>query len=94
MILRRFRLRLRQLHVSEVNSDSRHGELTLEASLAFRRLASVIPQDVPAIIESRVPKPDIDREVRLVRDLFDSGTSNATLTMGTSIPNPVGTTAT
>ena len=70
------------------------GELTLEASLAFRRLASVIPDDVPAIIESRVPKPDIDREVRLVRDLFDGGTSDTSSTMGTSIPHAVGTPAT
>lgn len=90
LILRRFRGRLRQLHVSEVNSDSRHGELTLEASLAFRRLASVIPNDVPAIIESRVPKPDIDREVRLVREMFDGGTSERISTGGTSALHPVG----
>ncbi len=94
LILRRFRKRLRQLHVSEVDSDSRHGELTLEASLAFRRLALLIPNDIPAIIESRVPQPDIDREIRLVRGLFDAGTGGGALPAGTSVPHPVGVTGT
>lgn len=72
LILRRFRSRLKQLHISEVNSDSRHGEITLEAFIAFRKVAELIPEDVPVIVESRVPKPDIDREVRLVREILDS----------------------
>jgi hypothetical protein len=72
LILRRFRSRLKQLHISEVNSDSRHGEITLEAFMAFRKVAELIPEDVPVIVESRVPKPDIDREVRLVREILDS----------------------
>ncbi len=74
LILRQFRSRLKQLHISEVNSDSRHGEITLEAFMAFRKVAELIPEDVPVIVESRVPKPDIDREVRLVREILDSPT--------------------
>lgn len=71
LILHRLSPRLRQLHVSEVSSDSRHGELTLEACIAFRKVAKVLPRDVPVIIESRVPNPDVDREIRLVREIFD-----------------------
>lgn len=70
LILRCFANRLRQLHVSEVSSDSRHGELSLEACIAFKRVADAIPGDVPAVIESRVPRPDIDREIKIVRQIL------------------------
>jgi len=70
LILHRFTNRLRQLHVSEVSSDSRHAELTLEACIAFKRVADAIPDDVPALIESRVPRPDIDREVKIVQRIL------------------------
>ena len=75
LILRRLRSRLKQLHISEVNADSRHGELTLEACMAFKKIAEVIPNDVPAILESRVPSPDIDREIKLARLILDVPTS-------------------
>lgn len=75
LILRRFRSKLKQLHISEVNSDSRHGELTLEACMAFRKIAEMIPNDIPAILESRVPSPDINREIKLVRLILDAPSS-------------------
>jgi hypothetical protein len=77
LILRRFRTRLKQLHISEVNSDSRHAELTLEACMAFKKVSELIPEDVPVILESRVPKPDIDREIRLVRQILDVPTNRS-----------------
>jgi hypothetical protein len=63
-ILTRFGSKLRQLHVSEVNTQSRHDALTLEATMAFQRVASFIPPDVPVILESRVPEAKIEAEVR------------------------------
>jgi hypothetical protein len=62
-ILLQFPGRLRQLHVSEVNAQSKHDPLSLEAVMAFRRVASLIPQDVPIILESRVAEPDIQKEM-------------------------------
>jgi hypothetical protein len=62
-ILLLFGERLRQLHVSEVNAQSKHDPLSLEAVMAFRRVASLIPHDVPIILESRVAEPDIQKEM-------------------------------
>lgn len=71
LILHDLSSHMRQLHISEVSSDSRHAELTLEACIAFRKVAEVLPRDIPVIIESRVPRPDIDREIMLVREILD-----------------------
>ncbi|HKV93010.1 MAG TPA: hypothetical protein VJW20_10715 [Candidatus Angelobacter sp.] len=62
-IVLQFRDKLRQLHVSEVNAQSKHDPLSLEAVMAFRRVAKLIAHDVPIILESRVDEPDIQREM-------------------------------
>lgn len=51
-ILRHYANRLAQVHVSDVNSSSRHERLNLAASLAFRKIASSIPASIPLILES------------------------------------------
>jgi len=71
LILRHFKNRLRQIHISDVNSDSRHAELTIEAMLAFKRLAPAIPPTIPVIIESRVSESQIESEIQLVREILD-----------------------
>jgi len=63
-ILLRFKDRLKQLHVSEVNSQSTHDPLTLEALLAFQRVSRLIPADVPIILESRVGESQIETEIK------------------------------
>ncbi len=63
-ILLRFKDRLKQLHVSEVNSQSKHDPLTLEALLAFQRVSRLIPTDVPIILESRVGESQIETEIK------------------------------
>jgi len=63
-ILTRFGNKLKQLHVSEVNTQSRHDALTLESIMAFQRVASFMPADVPIILESRVPEAQIETEVK------------------------------
>jgi hypothetical protein len=65
-ILRWFSDRLRQLHVSEVNAQSRHDPLTLEAVMAYKRIARLLPGDIPVIIESRVPEEGIQLEIDAV----------------------------
>ena len=62
-ILRTFRGRLRQLHVSEVNTASRHDPLSFAAILAFAEVASLIPERVPIILESRVSPDQMELEM-------------------------------
>jgi hypothetical protein len=69
-ILSRFCTRLRQVHVSEVNTRSKHDALSYASMLAFRPLADMIPIDVPLIIESVIEESRIDAEVRRVREAF------------------------
>lgn len=71
-ILMAFSDRLVQVHVSEVDSQSRHAVVTYAAELAFREIAHLIPPDVPLILESRVSSEGIERELRKVADLFPS----------------------
>jgi hypothetical protein len=80
MILEEFTGKLKELHVSEVNSESKHDPISLEAQRSFDIIARLIPENVPAILESRVATPGeslgdevrrrIEHEVRLVESLF------------------------
>jgi hypothetical protein len=63
LILDQFRDRLRQLHVSEVNAQSKHDALTLEAIIAFQKVSHLIRSDVPVILESRVNAWEIEEEL-------------------------------
>jgi hypothetical protein len=65
-ILRSFRGRIQQLHVSEVNTQSKHDALSLESILAFQKVSHLIPADCPAILESRVEESQIQEEIQNV----------------------------
>jgi hypothetical protein len=54
LLVEEFRGRLRQLHVSEVNSESKHDPISLESASAFSVVAHLIQRNVPAILESRL----------------------------------------
>lgn len=60
--------RLRQFHVSEVNSFSRHERLSWLSYFSFQRVAGPIPPKVPVILESVVNENEIDAEVRFALD--------------------------
>lgn len=62
-ILKTFQHKIRQIHVSEVNTASQHDPISFAARIAFREVASLIPSRVPVIIESRVTQPEINREI-------------------------------
>ena len=64
--------RLRQLHVSEVNTQSRHNALSCESILAFHKVAHLIPQDVPVILESRVEEAEINEEIQIALNALSS----------------------
>lgn len=77
-ILQACHKRLKQLHVSEVNTQSKHDPLSLESMLAFQRVASLVPHDVPIIMESRVDENHIGEELERA---LESLTPNAILAM-------------
>ncbi|HEY6255231.1 MAG TPA: hypothetical protein VIY51_05500, partial [Xanthobacteraceae bacterium] len=49
LILRGFAPKLRQVHISEVNSRSKHDALSYSSIVAFREVAQLIPEHVPVI---------------------------------------------
>lgn len=67
LILTALRNKLVQLHVSDVNSESRHERISYGAMLAFRQVASLIPKEVPVIIESRVDPENLLAEADLAQ---------------------------
>jgi hypothetical protein len=68
LMLTAFRERLVQVHLSEVNSDSQHETMSYGAKLAFQQVASLIPDGLPIILESRVNSSQIDSEVEIARE--------------------------
>jgi hypothetical protein len=62
-MLKAFQKRLIQVHVSEVNSSSQHDPLSYAAQISFREVSSLIPMNIPLIVESRVNSDGIGREL-------------------------------
>ena len=54
LMLQQNRGRLSQIHISEVNVFSRHDPLSLAAVAASQRIAHLIPEDVPVILETLI----------------------------------------
>jgi len=65
-LIDRYRERLAQIHVSDVNDDSRHVTINAASISAYRRIARYLPE-CPWIIESVIPASEIDRETQKVR---------------------------
>ena len=56
-ILRRFKSKIKQLHVSEVDTQSKHRPLTEASRLAFAAISELVPSDIAVIIESTGLEP-------------------------------------
>lgn len=67
-MLRNFDSRLKQVHVSEVNTSSKHDTLSYASILAFREVAALLRQDVPVILETPVTEDRIDSEIQRARE--------------------------
>ena len=67
LILRDFGSRLRQVHVSEVNTSSRHDRLSYTTILAFQQVAHLIPEHIPLILETPVLLDEMELEIERVR---------------------------
>ena len=68
LILREFGSRLRQVHVSEVNTRSKHDPLSYASILAFQEVAHLIPPNVPLILETPVSEGQMESEIAKVRE--------------------------
>jgi hypothetical protein len=63
-ILKTFGRRLRQVHVSEVNTSSKHDPLSYASILAFREVAPLLSEDVPVILETPISRDQIESEMK------------------------------
>jgi hypothetical protein len=63
------------VHISEVNSDSKHDPISVESAAAFSVVAHLIPESTPAILESRLSSrisARIQREMDLAAKVLSS----------------------
>jgi hypothetical protein len=72
-----FHNRIKQLHVSEVNTQSTHDRLSIESVLAFRRVSHLLPADAPIILESRAEETEINEEIQNALDALNPATQLA-----------------
>ena len=68
LILRDFGSRLRQVHVSEVNTHSKHDALSYASIIAFQEVAHLIPPDVPLILEFPTTEDKMEFDIARVRE--------------------------
>jgi hypothetical protein len=71
-LLKAFANRLRQLHVSEVNTKSTHERISAASAKAFSKIYHLIPDDVPVILETPVLAEEIEREIEQARNALPS----------------------
>jgi endonuclease IV len=68
LLLTAFQRRLRQVHVSEVNTSSKHDALSFTSIRAFREVAHLIPAEIPLILETPTAPENLMIEMDRVRD--------------------------
>ncbi|WP_298862918.1 hypothetical protein [uncultured Gimesia sp.] len=70
-MLREFHGRLRQVHMSYVNSQSQHERLNYESILAYQRVAHWIDNSIPIILETPVEQDEVVEEISLAKKVFE-----------------------
>lgn len=63
LILKEFGSRLRQVHLSEVNTRSKHDRLSYSSILSFQEVAHLIPAHVPVILETPLAEVEMKAEM-------------------------------
>ena len=69
-LLRAFGSKVRQVHVSEVNTSSRHARMSPSAAADYAQVLSLVPPNAAFIIEAQVPPSDLARELAAVSNLL------------------------
>ncbi|TGU74809.1 hypothetical protein E4633_04940 [Geomonas terrae] len=73
LIAKAFSRRISQVHISEVGTQSSHTRLSPSAISAYREISSLIPSNVPIIIESQVPAQAIEEELSAALHALGNG---------------------
>lgn len=76
-MLRRYGKRLKQIHISEIDSEGKHYAMSIATILASQRIAALIPEDIAIVIESQVPEAAISIEVESAQRALDVRKSDA-----------------
>lgn len=73
LLLYAFQSRLAEVHLSEVNTASRHDPISTNAVRAFRSVLASIPETVPIVLEPLIDQgqSDLETELRKANDIFD-----------------------
>jgi hypothetical protein len=71
LMLSKFGEKLKQIHLSDVNTESKHEPLNLESIIAYQRLSNYISGKTPIILESPVLKERIEEEIKIASIIFD-----------------------
>lgn len=71
LMISKFKHRLKQVHLSDVNSESKHESLSLESLLAYSTLFENIPKTIPVILESPIDKQNLEREIKTASLIFN-----------------------
>ena len=74
LLLREFGDRLAEVHISEVNTSSRHDPISVSAVRAFQSISRYIPEETPIIIESLIDQgqSDLLTEVNTAREALEN----------------------
>jgi hypothetical protein len=76
-LLQAFGHRLRQIHISEVNTSSKHDRISRGAVRTFKEVSHLIPPTVPVILETPVAEADIEEELKRASESLTSNNSVA-----------------
>lgn len=69
-ILKRHGARLRQVHLSDVDNDSKHHPLNVPALNLFFRLVPLISRHAAVILEATVPCSEVEEQLMMAQFLF------------------------
>ena len=92
-MLSTYRDRLVQVHMSEVNSQSKHDIITFDSFLAFRKVRSMIPANVPIIMETHISQAEdavaeeARNEIEKAEKVFAASTSPTQTLMPSRVMN-------
>lgn len=67
LLLGAFSDRLAEVHISEVNTASRHDPISPNAVIAFQSVARHIPEEVPIVLETLIDKGQSEIQIELER---------------------------
>ena len=72
-IVKRFRNRIAHIHASEVSDECEHRAFSASSHAAFAKLADLIPETVPVILETDVAENRVGGQLNEAKDIFQQG---------------------